>query len=64
VAAGRALAEAGARGRRAGRKSGAVDRSAAAVILQAWLDSHPGGAGTPAGPGPGRAPDADGEPAS
>ena len=36
VAAGRALAEAGARGRRV---KGAVDRSAAAVILQAWLDS-------------------------
>jgi putative Holliday junction resolvase len=39
VAAGRALAEAGVRGRRA-RAKGAVDRSAAAVILQAWLDSH------------------------
>jgi putative Holliday junction resolvase len=37
VAAGRALAEAGVRGRRA---RGAVDRSAAAVILQAWLDSQ------------------------
>lgn len=45
VAAGRALAEAGARARRGGRTSrtrGAVDRSAAAVILQAWLDSHAG----------------------
>jgi putative Holliday junction resolvase len=41
VAAGRALAEAGARGRRA-RAKGAVDRSAAAVILQAWLDSKAG----------------------
>jgi putative Holliday junction resolvase len=39
VAAGRALAEAGARGR---RSKGAVDRSAAAVILQAWLDSKAG----------------------
>ena len=39
VAAGRALAEAGARGR---RPKGAVDRSAAAVILQAWLDSQSG----------------------
>ena len=37
VAAGRALAEAGARGRRSRR---VVDRSAAAVILQTWLDSH------------------------
>jgi putative Holliday junction resolvase len=37
VAAGRALAEAGVRGRRA---RGAVDRSAAAVILQTWLDSQ------------------------
>jgi putative Holliday junction resolvase len=37
VAAGRALAEAGVRGRRA---KGTVDRSAAAVILQAWLDSQ------------------------
>ncbi len=37
VAAGRALAEAGARGR---RSRGVVDRSAAAVILQTWLDSH------------------------
>ena len=64
VAAGRALAEAGARGRRAGRKSGAVDRSAAAAILQAWLDSRPDGAGTPAESGSGWAPDADGEPAS
>jgi putative Holliday junction resolvase len=45
VAAGRALAEAGARARRGARTSrtrGAVDRSAAAVILQAWLDSHAG----------------------
>jgi putative Holliday junction resolvase len=42
VAAGRALAEAGARGRRAARKRGAVDRSAAAVILQTWLDSQAG----------------------
>jgi putative Holliday junction resolvase len=41
VAAGRALAEAGVRGRRA-RDKGAVDRSAAAVILQAWLDSRGG----------------------
>jgi putative Holliday junction resolvase len=41
VAAGRALAEAGVRGRRA-RAKGAVDRSAAAVILQAWLDSRGG----------------------
>jgi putative Holliday junction resolvase len=41
VAAGRALAEAGARGRRA---KGAVDRSAAAVILQTWLDSRAGSA--------------------
>ena len=64
VAAGRALAEAGARGRRAGRKSGAVDRSAAAVILQAWLDSQAGGAGTRTGPGPGWAPDSNEEPAS
>jgi putative Holliday junction resolvase len=64
VAAGRALAEAGARGRRAGRKSGAVDRSAAAVILQAWLDSQAGGAGPRDGPGPGWAPDSDEEPAS
>jgi putative Holliday junction resolvase len=39
VAAGRALAEAGTRGRRA---KGAVDRSAAAVILQTWLDSQAG----------------------
>jgi putative Holliday junction resolvase len=39
VAAGRALAEAGVRGRRA---RGAVDRSAAAVILQTWLDSQAG----------------------
>jgi putative Holliday junction resolvase len=37
VAAGRALAEAGVRGRRA---RGTVDRSAAAVILQTWLDSQ------------------------
>ena len=44
VAAGRALAEAGARGRRA-RK--AVDRSAAAVILQTWLDTQ---LGTQTGP--------------
>jgi putative Holliday junction resolvase len=64
VAAGRALAEAGARGRRAGRKSGAVDRSAAAVILQAWLDSQAGGSGPRTGPGPGWAPDSDEEPAS
>ena len=35
VAAGRALAAGGARGRRA---AGAIDASAAAVILQAWLD--------------------------
>lgn len=45
VAAGRALAEAGARARRGARTSrtrGAVDRSAAAVILQAWLDTHAG----------------------
>jgi putative holliday junction resolvase len=45
VAAGRALAEAGARAKRGSRTSrtrGAVDRSAAAVILQAWLDSHAG----------------------
>jgi putative Holliday junction resolvase len=42
VAAGRALAEAGARSRRAGRTRGDVDRSAAAVILQTWLDSRPG----------------------
>jgi putative Holliday junction resolvase len=41
VAAGRALAEAGVRRRRA-RAKGAVDRSAAAVILQAWLDCHRG----------------------
>lgn len=41
VAAERALAEAGARGRRA---KGAVDRSAAAVILQTWLDSRAGSA--------------------
>jgi putative Holliday junction resolvase len=46
VAAGRALAEAGVRGRRA-RARGAVDRAAAAVILQAWLDSQAG-----SGPGP------------
>jgi len=39
VAAGRALAEAGTRGRRA---KGAVDRSAAAVILQTWLDLQAG----------------------
>ena len=64
VAAGRALAEAGARGRRAGRKSGAVDRSAAAVILQAWLDSKAGGAGTRTGPGPGGDPGPNEEPAS
>ncbi|HMC79242.1 MAG TPA: Holliday junction resolvase RuvX [Acidimicrobiia bacterium] len=64
VAAGRALAQAGARGRRAGRKSGAVDRSAAAVILQAWLDSQAGGAGTSTGPGRGCAPDSNEEPAS
>jgi putative Holliday junction resolvase len=45
VAAGRALAEAGARAKRGARTSrtrGAVDRSAAAVILQTWLDSHVG----------------------
>src|SRR5437660_4009578 len=64
VAAGRALAQAGARGRRAGRKSGAVDRSAAAVILQAWLDSKAGGAGTRTGPGPGGDPGPNEEPAS
>jgi putative pre-16S rRNA nuclease len=43
VAAGRALAEPGAgrrRPARAARAKGAVDRSAAAVILQAWLDSQ------------------------
>lgn len=38
VAAGRALAAAGARGRRA---AGAIDAAAAAVILQAWLDRNP-----------------------
>ena len=42
VAAGRALAEAGTRGRRAARKKGAIDRSAAAFILQTWLDSQAG----------------------
>ena len=68
VAAGRALAE--ARGRRAARTArtartrGAVDRSAAAVILQAWLDSQAGGAGTRTGPGSGWAPDSNEEPAS
>ncbi|MEA2500507.1 MAG: putative pre6S rRNA nuclease [Actinomycetota bacterium] len=45
VAAGRALAEAGVRGRRA---RGTVDRSAAAVILQAWLDSQAGSRSGPA----------------
>lgn len=39
VEAERALREAGARGRRRRR---AVDRSAATVILQAYLDAHPG----------------------
>jgi putative Holliday junction resolvase len=37
VAAGRALAEAGTRGK---RRKGVVDRSAAAIILQAWLDAQ------------------------
>ena len=58
VAAGRALAEAGVRGRR-GRATGAVDRSAAAVILQAWLDSQAGGHR-----GPRTGPLSDEEPAS
>lgn len=39
VAAGRALAEAGTRGRRVRRT---VDSSAAAIILQAYLDGQPG----------------------
>jgi putative Holliday junction resolvase len=39
VAAGRALAEADTRGR---RRRQVVDRSAAAVILQTWLDARPG----------------------
>jgi RNase H-fold protein (predicted Holliday junction resolvase) len=38
VEAERALAAAGTRGRERRR---AVDASAAAVILQAWLDAHP-----------------------
>jgi putative Holliday junction resolvase len=38
VEAERALADAGTRGRQRRR---AVDASAAAVILQAWLDAHP-----------------------
>jgi putative Holliday junction resolvase len=38
VAAGRALAEAGTRGK---RRRQVVDRSAAAIILQAWLDAQP-----------------------
>jgi putative Holliday junction resolvase len=58
VAAGRALAEAGVRGRRA-RARGAVDRSAAAVILQAWLDSQAG-----SGPGPRTGPASDEDTAS
>jgi len=57
VAAGRALAEAGVRGRRAKR---AVDRSAAAVILQAWLDSQAGSGSA----SPSSAPPCDEEPAS
>jgi putative holliday junction resolvase len=39
VEADRALREAGAEGRKRRR---AVDRSAAAIILQAWLDRHRG----------------------
>jgi putative Holliday junction resolvase len=39
VAAGRALAEADTRGR---RRRQVVDRSAAAVILQTWLDARAG----------------------
>jgi putative Holliday junction resolvase len=37
VEADRALREAGASGRERRR---AIDRSAAAIVLQAWLDSH------------------------
>jgi putative Holliday junction resolvase len=43
VEAERALREAGATSR---ERRGAVDRSAAAVILQSWLDADRGGAGT------------------
>jgi putative pre-16S rRNA nuclease len=44
VSAERALAEAGRRGPARRR---VVDQSAAAVMLQAWLDGHPGGVAGP-----------------
>ena len=42
VTANRALSEAGVTGRRRkrARQAGAVDQTAAAVLLQSWLDSH------------------------
>lgn len=46
VTANRALSAAGVTGRRRrrARRAGVVDQSAAAVVLQSWLDSHPTGA--------------------
>jgi putative Holliday junction resolvase len=40
VSAARSLRDAGRRGR---AQRASIDQSAAAVLLQAWLDSHPGG---------------------
>jgi len=45
VSANRSLAAAGVSGRRrsqAARRSGAVDQTAAAILLQSWLDTHRG----------------------
>jgi putative Holliday junction resolvase len=47
VSAHRSLAAAGVRGRSQRR---VVDQVAAAVLLQSWLDGHPGGPGVPSGP--------------